>query len=342
MILFDTLYIHNSGGKELLKTLLTKISKSDFNNYWLLFDNRLEEKFIQSIATNRKTILFASEFHRIRFYIKHKKKITSVFCFANVPPPIVLRQRVVIYFQNELLLSTKKTNSYIKSKLLLYLKRKYILTRNSPNYYWAVQTNLMKRKLSKVLNIEPKKIQVFPFYTEQVEIENQTKNKNTFIYVAGSGEHKNHENLFFAFNEAAKKTKDSLTLHLTLPNNFFKTLKRKCEENIPNLNIINLGQLTNAEVIENYQKNCFIIFPSLKESFGIPLIEAAQLGKKIIASDLPYVYEVIEPSLTFNPHNRDDITSVILKAIHLNRINKSVVKVPNKINALLNFISDDV
>ncbi|WP_236300697.1 glycosyltransferase, partial [Enterobacter bugandensis] len=36
-----------------------------------------------------------------------------------------------------------------------------------------------------------------------------------------------------------------------------------------------------------------IVFPSYIESYGLPLIEAASLGKKIICSDLPYSRDVL-------------------------------------------------
>ena len=44
---------------------------------------------------------------------------------------------------------------------------------------------------------------------------------------------------------------------------------------------------------------CFLIYPSLNESLGMPLVEAVLSKCKVIASDLNYVDQVIIPSLKF-------------------------------------------
>ena len=87
----------------------------------------------------------------------------------------------------------------------------------------------------------------------------------------------------------------------------------------------------------------FTIYPSLVESFGLPLIEAAQLGTQVIAADLPYVYEVIEPSLTFDPYSTQSISNAILKAIETINLPETKVLVENKLDNFIDFIiSQDV
>ncbi len=62
--------------------------------------------------------------------------------------------------------------------------------------------------------------------------------------------------------------------------------------------------------------NCpYLIFPSVTESFGLPLIEAADCGMKILASDLPYVYDVVKPSIVFSPYNKVSIADAVEKAL---------------------------
>ena len=80
-----------------------------------------------------------------------------------------------------------------------------------------------------------------------------------------------------------------------------------------------------------------MIFPSLEESFGLPLIEAVDMGLDVISSDLDYVYEVINPSLTFNPNDAQSIADTIQKFSEESHI-KSEVKVKNNISELLELI----
>ena len=62
--------------------------------------------------------------------------------------------------------------------------------------------------------------------------------------------------------------------------------------------------------------NCpYLIFPSVMDSFGLPLIEACDSGMKILAAALPYVHDVIKPSLTFDPYDKVSIADAVLKAL---------------------------
>ena len=99
-----------------------------------------------------------------------------------------------------------------------------------------------------------------------------SNNKNHFFYPADGAGHKNHLRLLEAFlliNENYK-------LYLTLSENDFSKLSEK----FPSLKtksskIINLGQMPRKKILKFYnEKVGTLIFPSLDESFGIPLIEA--------------------------------------------------------------------
>ena len=59
----------------------------------------------------------------------------------------------------------------------------------------------------------------------------------------------------------------------------------------------------------------YLIFPSLSESYGLPLIEARFNDVKIIASDLDFVYDVCQPFLVFDPYDTDDMYEKILPII---------------------------
>ncbi|EMP8241160.1 glycosyltransferase, partial [Enterobacter hormaechei] len=58
-------------------------------------------------------------------------------------------------------------------------------------------------------------------------------------------------------------------------------------------NVEYLGVLSYTDLQKMYAKATLVVFPSYIESYGLPLIEAASLGKKIICSDLPYSRDVL-------------------------------------------------
>ena len=108
-----------------------------------------------------------------------------------------------------------------------------------------------------------------------------------------------------------KKTRLS-RLHVTIDNTAPQLIDRVAELNGRGARIVNHVYLDPRELYFNCP---YLIFPSIIESFGLPLIEAADSGMKVIASDLPYVYDVVKPSLTFDPYDKIAIADAVMKAM---------------------------
>ena len=117
-ILVDAIYSHNSGGKEVLRLLLEKLNTT---NITYLLDSRLDINSISPIKGNFIT-LKASEKNRLKYYKQKHKKFNKIICLSNVPPPIKVDSKVLIYFHNRLLIDQRKSGLSLKAKLLNYLK----------------------------------------------------------------------------------------------------------------------------------------------------------------------------------------------------------------------------
>ena len=77
----------------------------------------------------------------------------------------------------------------------------------------------------------------------------------------------------------------------------------------------------------------------MSESLGLGLVEAQKLGCKIIASDLPYVKEVVKPSISFDPNNLIDIKEKVKYAIAKSeQIPNSELVLENRLSELIAFI----
>ncbi len=81
----------------------------------------------------------------------------------------------------------------------------------------------------------------------------------------------------------------------------------------------------------------YLIYPSLAESFGLGLIEGIENGCKIIGADLPYTYEVCDPSIIFNPKEQESIYNALVISLE-NNTKDSIPKISNKINQLMNLL----
>jgi len=321
-----------------LSIFLDKLGHTNNKKYFFLFDNRINKKILELQNANTCQLIHASERNRIAFYIENKSKIKKAICLANVPPPIRLKSSVFIYFHNDLLLSPFKSGSLLFA-LTFFLKKIYIILKSSNNYNWIVQTELMKTKLSNSLWVNKKRILVLPIFADNIMTRNIIKVKKSFLYVCSTAKHKNLKRLIEGFNSINNIKDFNLNLHLTIGD------KKYFNDNIyvkninPRLKIINHGTLSSAKLESLYSESEFLIFPSLIESFGLPLIESVGFNCKVIAADLPYVDEVITPSIKFNPYSSKSIANAIDKAILSQNIPYSKLIIKNKIDKFINLIN---
>lgn len=342
MILVDALYINQSGGKVLLEYLIkTLIKKQKIKEFYFLFDQRLSSVLVDEVNEGQKQILIASAKNRTVFYKEQKDNFSTVFCFANVPPPITLQQPVYIFFHNALLLTSSRSNYSFLTKLKLLAKRLYIRSKNVKNYTWIVQTPSMEQLLCAKLNLNRDRVKVLPIY-EEGRFSGLNKQLSLYdghyLYVADGVKQKNHQLLLKAWEILLKDTNQNLTLHLTIAPNYNQLIDEINRLKKLGCLIINHG-LCNFEQLANLYAHCnYFISPSLSESFGLPLIEAAEAGCEIIAADLDYVYDIVSPLATFNPHSAEDLVQCI-RTLNASTKKITILKVKNEIDQIINLLS---
>ena len=90
-------------------------------------------------------------------------------------------------------------------------------------------------------------------------------------------------------------------------------------------NRVNLIQSPNDdELLQLLIKSSGFVYPSLQEGFGIPLVEAANVGVPMIVSDIPIFRELSSNSALsyFDPRSQSDLSSSLLKLIAYTKENK--------------------
>lgn len=329
MILIDSIYINNSGGKILLDYLIEKLEDQDLRVTYLL-DERVRNNHPIIKDSNKIVYLEANFRKRGKFYKLNMNSFSNVLCFANLPPNFRLNANVITYFHQQLYIKMPRENSILfKSKF--FLKRVLLKSLLSNTDTWVMQSEEIKRNFSKRFNISDKIIQVLPFYPSLKKLK-ADKEKNSFVYISNAPAHKNHTrliNAFCAFYDKCKLGKLTVTIGKNFPD-LLNLIQEKQNANYP---IINLGFISREQVSKIYHESEYLIYPSLAESFGLGLIEAIEADCKIIAADLPYTYAVCEPSLTFNPFEEKSILEAF--ELSLQNIKPTIAKVSDKIDELI-------
>jgi glycosyltransferase involved in cell wall biosynthesis len=128
------------------------------------------------------------------------------------------------------------------------------------------------------------------------------------FYPAAPYPHKNHRLLAaVSGNDAATWPVEALML--TIP-----------EEINPNVKIPWLrccGMLTPADMVQAYADSDALVFLSLTESYGFPLVEAMWLGLPVVCPDLPYARNLCgTEAIYFNPRDAGSLRAAILELSH--------------------------
>ena len=183
---------------------------------------------------------------------------------------------------------------------------------------------------------------MLPFFREEVPVQHNAQQISKFIYVADGVPQKNHAVLLQAWEYLQDRYQLTPELHLTIPAHFTKLIATIQQLQHKGINTINHGVIEKAELNLLYQECGYLIFPSLRESFGLPLIEAVQAGCGVVAADLPYVYDVIRPSAVFNPVQPQSIAEVVAEISSKKKIQSAEIKIENNIQKLMNVLTSNV
>lgn len=339
MLLIDALYINNGGGKNLLDLLINVVSQRGLTVMYLL-DLRIADDYRSQNLPN-VTFMEATLVRRHLFYVRKKKHITSVFAFGNIPPTVNLKCKVFTYFHNVLFLETGCSPQKINS-LPIRLKSIFIRLFQKNTTKWIVQTNFVKVKMAASWGISLNDILIYPIYDNKMASQvGRKKLKDDqgikFIYVSNGHFYKNHKLLIEAFSAYNKRHSGS-SLILTIGEEY-PLLKDLINEEVgQGTNIIDKGTISIKELNIEYENADVCIYPSLFESFGLGLIEAALKRMPICASDLPFVYEVVKPNSIFDPNSKESILDSLLMANSFKNARAELI-CKNKVEELIDMIS---
>lgn len=242
-----------------------------------------------------------------------------VLCFGNLPPLLKLRGRTVVFLQNRYLIDDVPLDGFpLKVRLRLAMERLWLSKKMKNVDEFVVQTPTMERLLEQKTGGKIP-VRILPFmaesggYSRKVSIPVLPKKNNfDFVYVASGEPHKNHCRLLEAWCLLAEEGIFP-SLLLTLDEVRFATLCRGIDvmRQRHGLNVTNAGELPHQDVLSLYHKSGAVIYPSTFESFGLPLIEARQACLPVLASELDYVRDVLDPEQTFNPESSVSIARAV-------------------------------
>jgi glycosyltransferase involved in cell wall biosynthesis len=267
-----------------------------------------------------------------------------VFSFANLPVLLGARPNVVYLHQAKALGNgglpqrPRQLNS-IRTRLL----RLAILAGSRGVHNFIVQTQAMADALSATGGSLAGKTVVVPGGCRTAcpsdAVSQQFRNRIDALphpriaYVSYPREHKNHEILIRALATLAHRMPAAtllLTAELGGPPNgrgrkLVKRLAELAQEAGVGHRIVWLGALSGAEVEYLLRHVDAMAFPSLAESFGLPIAEAISADCPVVAADLPYAHDVAgDAAIYVDPHDSAKMADAIELVLNSEHVRKSL------------------
>jgi glycosyltransferase involved in cell wall biosynthesis len=171
-----------------------------------------------------------------------------------------------------------------------------------------VPSDFVKRQAIARLGVEPERIRVIAHGVDHEIFHPVEREREPFLlYPARAWPHKNHARLFEAFVRV-RRVRPDLTLVLT--GGGHERLQ------LPD-GVRSLGSVSDKELARLYQTAEAMVFPSLYEGFGMPLLEAMACACPVAASDVaPLAALAADATVIFDPTTAACIEDGILRVLH--------------------------
>lgn len=303
-------------------------SKKDVNNKYYFVISKPDLQETDNIRVLRFPWIKISWFHRLFFdyfiaaNLIRKNKIDKVLSLQNIiiPNTNVFQS----LFVHNALPFTDHRISFFEDKLLWVYQNilsKSIFSSIRKANEIIVQTQWMKNKCVEKLKLNESKVVV---RTPSVDIKvnkffNNTRcSYSTFFYPASGVIFKNHQVIIDACLKLQSEGIDNYKVIFTLrgdENKYVINLYRQIQKN--QLPIEFIGSISREDVFDYYSKSV-LIFPSVIETVGLPLIEATLHNTPILVSSCEYAYDLLGVNasvLYFDPWSAKELSDYMRKSI---------------------------
>lgn len=308
--------IHQGGGRSLMEALLEGMpSQASI----VQLDSRMPipSALPSTVLVRRVDPTIFRRWQADRWLEQHVSKGDSLLCFGNLPPLFRSRGHVTVFLQNRYLVDNVEIDQFpLRTRLRLMGERFWLSAFIQNVDEFVVQTPSMKRLLELRTEV-PIHVQPFMAFNQKYprkapEVDKEGGTDFDFLYVASGEPHKNHRQLIEAWCLLAEQ-RIFPSLRLTVDEVAFPGLCSWMEKTIAHhgLKVKNLGNLPRGKIAELYRQARALIYASTFESFGLPLIEARQAGLPVLAAELDYVRDVVDPEESFNPFSAVSIACAV-------------------------------
>ncbi|MDZ5758627.1 glycosyltransferase [Carnobacterium maltaromaticum] len=315
IILVNNTAASYGGALSILTSFISEVAyKSNEKNFFYIFCSIDLTKFntknvkiiiLDNVKTNSQRLLW--DYYGLKKWTKENKVNPDlIISLQNTSVKRFRDKKQIVYLHQSLPYYNQKWSLFKKSERKLWFYKNvysYFIHNSLKKNMVVVQTNWMKKLVIQKHNlIKDNVFVVAPIKSKQTEnslIETTKITNNSvykFFYPCSDAQYKNHRVLLEAANILKNKGITDFLIEISISgeSEYLLKLTEYIYRNNLNTNVKLIGRIEPKNIKDKYlQANC-ILFPSYIETFGLPLIEAAELNLPVIAVDLDYAKEVLK------------------------------------------------
>lgn len=264
---------------------------------------------------------FFFEYIYFFFYSVYKKPYMWL-SLHDTTPNVFAKYRYVYCHNPSMFLKFPIKDIFLDWKQFLFSRFYYYLYKINikKNHRVIVQQNWMGKEFEKIFNIDNILVAAPNIVENRYEIiadKNRKKDGSfTLFYPSYPRYFKNHNILL-----KASRLTQHLKIHYVLTisgdeNRYIKNLISGYDSKYVDF----IGLISKERVFEYYNECDALIFPSLLETWGLPITEFKRFGKPMIVADLPYAHETVgdyENVYWFNPTSEQSLVDALDRVIHI-------------------------
>lgn len=263
-------------------------------------------EFIQMSLSGIERFLF--DLYRFNRILKAKGILPNIiFSLQNTAvvydkhiPQLIYYHQSLPFFKYHYNLFSKTGRTYF---FYHYLYPNYVRFLSHKKVRYVVQTDYIKNCfLERFTHVNEHNIYSFFPDVERIdekavpdfEFEEDTFN---FFYPASGNEYKEHVTLVYSLHELNRLHPDlikNIRVHFTLDEISNSPLVSFIENFNLRQQFVFHGNIEHDALLSMMKSSNGLLFPSVIETIGLPMLEAAALGIPVVANDLPFVHSVID------------------------------------------------
>lgn len=306
---------------------IKEIQKMDNENEYFVFVAPGEDRCLDN-TNNVHVIVIGGGFYPFweQFTLPravHQLHLDMLHCTSNTAP-IFCRVPLILTLHDIIFLEPRDQSNKSFYQNLGWLYRRLVVPRILPKCQRIITVSEFEKKnIIYKLNIPEERItMIYNGYNEwfmSVQDKCQIYKKyidepGFFFFLGNTDPKKNTERTLIAYSMYLEKSDVKRKLLMAdLDKNYLDSIiERNHIENIRNM-IVMPGYIVNSDLPYIYNNAFAFLYTSLRESFGIPLLEAMACGTPVITSNTSSMPEIGgENAILINPEKSEEITEKML------------------------------